>query len=619
MNASFSILQKLKNQFLQTVSNKNDYHFAFAPFSFSMTNEDFYFLKNNATSGVEAKKYVKELSEFSIMANSISKKPNLWAIDSNQLLFNLYEDTLTRAKLIDSSSLTPEENIMLEKAKNELYKSDDSDTPEFTAYKVYETKLSEAKSNILDHESLRSAIDTNDTIGIQKWELEKNQLLKKENDLLIEWNVKGFKTVIENAKKVFDQIVISKTVFLQKWQDAKTIKLSSNTLTDEYGFDFKVTSCLPNSICDYQADIWRKISIEKSEITQLVTEFETSVAADIINEFGNIEIILDKIEFEYCFVDIIRPWFDEELVKNQNWKYNTDSEKLSDGSDNLKGNIPAFPVKIVLIKNVDLMFTPDVTVNEEVKDKLLKGDKLFFGSMLLKNIPINLHKQSISSLKIHNISNTELSVIASTPVTGSAKLNKMQLIQNIQKQNQIQLKQKMVNQKSNYKLKTEMSPVKIASIKPVFLAPDTPVNPRRRIKPKILHSSVLIKPLVIPGVPLTLTPTHFKINGTICDETKTKLKGVEIQIIDTKGTIQSVLTDENGFYAIDNIPAGSYTIKTKKAEYVNVEKTIQLNSNFVIDLDLTKKPIPVETFQVLGMICKKMPLLPNPRENVNYI
>jgi len=615
MNTSFSILQKLKNQFLQTISNTNEYHFAFAPFAFSITNEDFYFLKDNLTTGQDAIKYMKELSEFSIIANSVSKKPNLWTIDGENLLSDLYSDTLSRAKLIDVDSVTADEKNKLKKAKKELYKSNGDDTVKFKKYKSFETKLNELDVKIMEHEALKMGIDTSDSLAVQKWELDKNLLNKQKSDLLIEWNVKGYKTTIENAKKVFEQIIFSKTEFIKKWQDAATSEV--NTLTDSFGTDFKVTTCLPNSLCDYQSNIWKKSTIDKIEIASLSSEFEKSVLPEIIKEFGNVEILLDKIEFEYCFVDIVRPWFNEDLLKNQNWKYPSNTEFLSDGTENLKGNIPAYPVKIVLVKNIELKFSPNEKVNEFIKDKLMKGDKIFFGSMLLKNIPINLDKQNISSYKIHSISNTELNILSQNPVANPAKVNKMQLIQNLQNQDQFILKQKMCNQKSDLHLKTEISSVKLATAKPVFM---NPIAPSRTFSPTILHSTLLIKPMVLTAQPVVVsTPTNFKIEGTIFDETNIKLMAVEIQIIDNKGTIQSVLTNENGYYVIDNIPNGSYTIKTKKAEYDNVEKTIQLNSNSIIDLALTKKPIPTETFQVLGIISKKLPLLPNPISDVNYI
>ncbi|NJM80299.1 MAG: hypothetical protein HC854_13065 [Flavobacterium sp.] len=117
MNASFSILQKLKNQFFQTVPNKSDYHVAFAPFAFTLSNDDFYFLKNNITTGSQAKKYLKEQSEFSFIANSILKKPNIWAIDNDNLLFNSYKNILQNALTIDPDVFTQEELTKIDMAK----------------------------------------------------------------------------------------------------------------------------------------------------------------------------------------------------------------------------------------------------------------------------------------------------------------------------------------------------------------------------------------------------------------------------------------------------------------------------------------------------------------------
>src|SRR5689334_1341727 len=109
MNASFSILQKLKGQFLNSVPNRSVFHVAFAPFAFTLSNEDFYFLNSAINTGAEARKYLREQSEFAVIANSVLRKPNIWRIDSDNLLYNAYKGILDGALTIDPDALTVDE------------------------------------------------------------------------------------------------------------------------------------------------------------------------------------------------------------------------------------------------------------------------------------------------------------------------------------------------------------------------------------------------------------------------------------------------------------------------------------------------------------------------------
>ena len=121
MNASFSILQKVKNHFLQSSPNKADFQVAFAPFAFTLSNGDFYFLRNNASTGAEARKYLKAQSEFAFLANAILKHPQLWKVDGESLLYGAYRQVLNHALTVDPEVLSTDEAAQLKKAKAEWH------------------------------------------------------------------------------------------------------------------------------------------------------------------------------------------------------------------------------------------------------------------------------------------------------------------------------------------------------------------------------------------------------------------------------------------------------------------------------------------------------------------
>lgn len=637
MNASFSILQKLKNQFFQTVTNKNDYHVAFAPFAFTLSNDDFYFLKNNIVTGCEAKKYLKEQSEFANIANSILKKPNLWSIDGNNLLYDKYKNILQTALTIDPSNFTTDETTKINKAKAVLFKSNGSDSAKYLKYKSYATKMNDLDKKIIDLNVFKNTINANDTSALDKWNLDFTNLNNEKKALLIEWDVKGYKSAVESAKVTYESIVFGKTNFIEKWNDAKNNKLSApNLLTDEYGVDFLSTTCIPNAICDYQSPIWKKITLNKIDISQLTQTFSQEIPIDVLNEFGNLEVDLESINFEYCIIDIQRPWFDEGIINNALWKYHDNSQVVSKGDDSMTGEIPAYPVKIILTKNTELAFTPNAPVNEDIKNKLKNGSRLFFGPLLLKTIPINLANENVTTYRVQQLTNNELSAITKVAVENpntSTKVdsnNKVKLMQAINHQPQI-LMRKRVEENTTTPLMTKASinTVNLSAIRAKELkATATPITPIAvssiKLQPVILSSAVLSSAIFTPTptTPTTSPPVNTvgKISGKVVDVNNLPLGVVEVQIMNDKNAVaQSVLTLEDGRYSFDNIEKGSYQLKVKKTTYIIQERKIDIQGNTQLDFLLEKEPIPTESFQIMGVICKKLPKLPNPNPESNYI
>lgn len=632
MNASFSILQKLKNQFFQSVSNKSDYHVAFAPFAFTLSNDDFYFLKNNIVTGSDAKKYLKEQSEFSYIANSILKKPNLWTIDSDNLLYNSYKNILENALIIDPDELTTVEILKINKAKTVLFKADGNDSAKYVKYKSYVSKYSDLEKKIIDLNALKNTINPTDTASLEKWNIDYNDLANQKKELLIEWQVKGFKSAVESAKSAYDSIILAKSSFVEKWTDARNIKLAApNLLTDEYGVEFLSTTCIPNSICDYQSPIWKKITLTKAEITQLTQTFTQEIPAEVLLEFGNLEPELESIAFEYSIIDIQRPWFDETIINNRLWKYADDTQKVSQGDDSMTGEIPAYPVKIILSKNIELVFTPNAAVNEEIKEKLKNGSRLFFGSLLLKTIPLNLANENINSYKVQQLTTNELSVITKVAVQNSPAIkiderSKYKMMEVINHQPQIMMRKNVELKSVRPMMASKMSAVSVA--RPITVARASTVAPVAtpiRVRPMVIRpiDISVIRMETVPTPTPTPTPpvsTIATIKGKIFDNTNQPISVVEVQIMNnSNASTQSVLTLEDGTFTIDNIEKGSYQIKIKKTGFITQERKLDVVGDTRLDLLLEVQPIPTETFQVMGVICKKMPKLPNPNPDSTYV
>ena len=644
MNASFSILQKLKNQFLQSIPNSTDFHVAFAPFAFTMSTDDFYFLKHESQTGDEARKYLKEQSEFSFTSNSVLRKPNIWTVDSDNLLYNAYKSILDNARVIDPDVLTTEETMQLNAAKDILFDADNNDSVEYKSYRTYSVRYTDIERQLIDQAELKNTIPQTDKAAFDRWNIDFVNLNNQKKELLIEWQVKGSKSKIESAKSAYDSIVFGKSEFVEKWNDAKNNKFTSNQLTDNFGVEFLTTTCIPNSICDYQSPIWKKITIPKAEIAQLTKSFTDEVPANVLEEFGNIEPELDSISFEYCIIDIIRPWFDEALINNRFWKFADSGALVSAGDDSMTGQIPAYPAKIILAKNIDLIFTPNSRVNEDIKNKLKLGNRLFFGSLMLKTIPANIDDKKLNSYRIQQLSNKELSVITKVAfhnVSTTKKINdnsKFKMIELLnQRSNKQVFKNVQVKSVNNMRLNTKHSrgvvlPTKVVKVKGsrVKLPPGKVTVAKKTtvgftpliIKKQLLHiNPKVIKNMTInPPPPPPPVDKTSDITGKIFDNKNNPVPVAEIQIMNiSNATTQSVLSQEDGTYGFAGIENDAYQFTVRKTGYLTIEKNITIRTDSNQDFLLLKQPIPTETFQVLGVICKKLPRLPNPLPDGIYI
>lgn len=648
MNSSFAILQKLKGQFFQTVANKADFHVAFAPFAFTLSSDDFYFLKNTTTSGAEARKYLHEQSEFAVIANSVLSKPNLWRIDSDSLLYNAYKRMLEAGRTVDPDALTADEQARLDKAKVVLFAPNGADSAKYKTYKTYAARAADIEKALIAHNAIRSSIADTDSAAVARWNLDLQTLDSQKKDLLIEWQAQGAKGSIESAKAAYDEVVLGKARFIEKWQDARNIKLGSpNLLTDEYGVEFLATTCIPNAICDVGAPVWKKVTLAKAELAQLTTTFTQEMPAAVLAEFGELQPELDAINFEYCLVDILRPWFDESVINNRLWKFADASLQVSAGDETMTGQVPAYPVKIMLAKNIDLVFTPSSTVNDDIKTRLKAGNRLFFGPLLLKTIPTNLADNKVTSLRVQQLSTPELAVITQVavqsvgtpPVVNTA--NRLAMIELLNRRPQVEMRRN-VEMKSLVPIKAaQPMPAALAAAAAAALAtgsmlkattsvmatPKLAINPGMfSPKPKVLTGvfaqtpPIFVQPAPAPTTAPPAPPATATVLGKVFSNTNQPLAVVEIQVMNmATAATQSVLSGDDGSYALRDIDAARYQFKVRKAGYIAQDKVIDLRGNSTQDFLLEVQPVPTESFQVIGVICKRLPKLPNPLPDASYI
>src|SRR5215467_4813062 len=114
---------------------------------------------------------------------------------------------------------------------------------------------------------------------------------------------------------------------------------------------------------------------------------------------------------------------------------------------------------------------------------------------------------------------------------------------------------------------------------------------------------------VLVGVVLLLAATNAwaqataQINGTVADSSGAVLPGVTVVAIQTDtGFRREVVTDENGSYALLNLPIGPYRLEATLAGFRSFAQTgivLQVNSNPVIKVTLQLGEL-AETLTVQG-------------------
>jgi len=89
--------------------------------------------------------------------------------------------------------------------------------------------------------------------------------------------------------------------------------------------------------------------------------------------------------------------------------------------------------------------------------------------------------------------------------------------------------------------------------------------------------SVSVIAVLSPSLPVYALSSN--INGFIEDETGGKLALVDVQLLSGSSIIKTYTSSSNGYFYINNVNYGQYTIKFIKSGYVSTEKTINLQSS----------------------------------------
>lgn len=103
-----------------------------------------------------------------------------------------------------------------------------------------------------------------------------------------------------------------------------------------------------------------------------------------------------NLSFDFCQVKIVRPWFKESFLYSHYWRLHPgmvskkdNKDKLSDGENPPKGMLTAYPTSILIIRNLELVFT-DGTKVETLTEKYNQNHEKYGGGLRLGWINLKL-------------------------------------------------------------------------------------------------------------------------------------------------------------------------------------------------------------------------------------
>jgi hypothetical protein len=392
MSQLATIFARIKSYFQQniiSVDREEDYKFFFPLFSLGYTNDDFLFL-NTEMASEDARKYYDELYDFSLMANNIPRQDIIWQSsgENRDFLHKVYEEVLSNLKLIDTDSISAEKLVGTPIFDRALDALSELETKE---YRTFYTLYKKLDAEIF--ELLKKSVETGDAAHSVEVELKQNM----REQLLQQWNQSGRKTEVE--KKIGNLLKAEADRFIKKFNDVKG-KLTTS-IREHVNGSFCITTCFPNNLYTSDKLAWKKIEISKNEIQKLVENSKEEGYHAIFELSGLQDLEVEKISFDLIFVNIMREWFDEQLLVSPFWDIDLlDKEKIK---------IPYYATQLVFVRNIEIKLRENSTRNNMILQKMdvqknigpfLMNKKLLTASTIqLKSVNKTMHLERNSIIK----------------------------------------------------------------------------------------------------------------------------------------------------------------------------------------------------------------------------
>lgn len=528
--------------------------------------------------------------DISFQLNSIPSSDKYWDINPSNTLFEAF------GKIINvEQKLTVNDNELEQaEAKKILYDLKDKPTKEKKAYDKYIDLFDKL---ILEwEEHIAKYVDLTEDNEKQVWLEKLNTILLRKEKLIVDHKLLGYKDIVEKAMKV-----INKTdgfdVFLSNLINSRNVmeyskKTGLQSLESYHDINFVPYDFMSND------NGWTKLTIDKKELDQLY-EIAKVQQNDFPQEILNIEYDEKNIiglELEFSIVTMQRNWFSLSSIISSFFKWE-EAKSISNG-ETISNDflLPAYPKKLILIKNLKINIDPTIKPEEVSNINQL----IHFGPIIMKNqLFVNAQSnvkfvkaiKNIATLKSNNIKyyNSKASLINPKLAT--------------------------INPGVVNKPISRATTDRIGASRPIATGRVvTPKPTTGTVKPLIMSSAIrmnatLFQPALVLTVDNNLTTIVVNIKDSV---TKQAVYKSEISIIGINNNFfKEIESDKEG--AIDfKLPIGNYTIKIVKDGYSILQQELKVENKNTISKEYSLSPESVnyDSYFLIGMVCEKLPKIP---------
>ncbi len=353
-SASLALAVKLKRMF------EEDDEFLTFPVGLGFPEGYFDFVKPAGESPLSAAEQSINRADFARQMNLIPDDRALFSPDGGTFLWSRLRDLLRNCEFATSALSAAEERRLAEAIDYLTDDEIDDDglaitvmSPQVRRYYEYKTQYDAADGAYLDEKlSVDFATGPEGERLRAIWEQKrKSELLAVRERAMTEWINLGFKNQVEQHQAVQAALEVRK--YLETYRQAYLNEMAISEVGDvaAQGLPYLNTFFSPVDVFD-PGQPWASITLTRSEMTGLINE----APADLRGIFGGVVEVdpdLEAVSLEYTRVVVIRPWYRPEFFASRHWRLR-DGGVISDGRVPRSGNLPGFITNVVVARNVTL-------------------------------------------------------------------------------------------------------------------------------------------------------------------------------------------------------------------------------------------------------------------------
>jgi len=380
-NVSLALATKIKMLLTPDASAESSKFIAFVPpatsLVFGYENLAFFDQESPLAATLPAATLETNKQQFAQIVNTIPADNTVYSPMIGDDLGRVFSRIIGDA-VIARSRLTDEEKGALSKANKYL---DDN----FEKYMTCLKEVNRCEYNFNEaHLSVQYA-DGNQKDRLQKeWDDFRKDALQQEIDL-----AKNNLLVTGKSAEVENNLRIKKNLEVNSMQDLKDDLATTLTLLDgtdpKTRLEYLSTLYSPMGVYSETSGGWSNITLYNSEIRSLCETAPPELKGLYAGDDSGEDI--QSISFEYSIVSLVRPWFSEDFLRSQGFKFHDDVvRQISDGQVPANGVIPAYISKLISIRKVRYKISREKPPTKPVTMQILSLQPL--SKFKIKDIPM---------------------------------------------------------------------------------------------------------------------------------------------------------------------------------------------------------------------------------------